>query len=426
MRDKSVKAFDRDVFIALIFLCIASLFLKRGAYNLSHNVLLLFSFYTFFKYFNSIKKIFLEFRIFYIFVALYLLFYVASQAINFEFLGSDFIYALKKERWLFYLIFFIPSSCIYFEKDNKNLLKKSKVLLGFLAIIAFFVAVDTYTRYILNYSLVAKFLALDSSAYYSGARASWLFNPNLFCKISVFSAAVLFLVYTFFQVGFLKKLSIFLSVFYLGVAFLTQSRAAWLGLLIVLPIFIYFSDLNRKKVVAFFSILVGVIVLFSFSRPDNFIIKRIQTIEQKNNFSNNYRLEHWKANLKLSRVYPIWGVGYGANKRKEVISPYLKKITNKESLLYDHPHNEYLDVLSGSGYPSLFFFLGVLLYPLFLSLGVLKKKGQVLIKVSLSFLAFYYIAIFFDMATLLGWSMVTASISAVFVFYRRNKSVGLK
>ena len=109
-----------------------------------------------------------------------------------------------------------------------------------------------------------------------------------------------------------------------------------------------------------------------------------------------------------------------------------------------HPHNEYLDVLSGMGYPAFILFLGIIILPLVMALrllrpiwfrrcmqrlgpsyvtrfskvplGRLTESQSVLIALAFSYIAFILIAACFDKITSTLWSTVLCCWVVIFYY----------
>ena len=124
-------------------------------------------------------------------------------------------------------------------------------------------------------------------------------------------------------------------------------------------------------------------------------------------YSIAYRFEHWKANIKLIKDYPLIGVGYAQNRKDSLMKDYLVKKHDylDREISYGHPHNEYLDVAAAAGIPMLMLFLLLLLYPLFITVRNIKNISNDQILLTCSF-AFVLTVAFFDKITATLWSPI--------------------
>ena len=264
-----------------------------------------------------------------------------------------------------------------------------------------------------------------------GARVSWTYNPIPFSQLAFFAA--LFFYYLFFLCKkiVIRYSALCMTVGMLGIVVYAQTRATWLAIIFIIPIlFIFIKQLRWILLSGFLSVVIMVLAVF----PDSGLVQRLYSIQDTESNSNSYRLEHWKANIKLSIDNPLIGAGYAENRKQEVLEPYLYRFTDDEAVLYGHPHNEYLDVLSGMGYPALILFLGIMLLPLTMALRLLrpiwfsqymqllwpsyaKRKSKIplkiltelqsiLIALTLSYLVFILIVACFDKITLTLWSTI--------------------
>jgi hypothetical protein len=94
-------------------------------------------------------------------------------------------------------------------------------------------------------------------------------------------------------------------------------------------------------------------------------------IEYALNGGDSERLWIWQANLEMFRDHPIIGVGYGQN--VPLLEEYYHKIGAPSGLIISHAHNQYLQMLSGTGALGFTVWLTIMLYFLSLAYRVWKK-----------------------------------------------------
>jgi len=253
-------------------------------------------------------------------------------------------------------------------------------------------------------------------------RAAWTYNPIPFSKLTFFACLAFGCLALNLKSKGEKRLSFVFSVLFLGITVATQTRASWLGVMLVAPLLF----LLIKKSRVFLAVLLVLAGLVLYSNPGGLVATRLQSISTNSkSFSNTYRMEHWKANVRLLKDNYTLGVGYGANRKPKVIYRYLTRFTTDYSRMYGHPHNEYLDVLIGMGVFVFPLFLMILLFPLrqnYISI----KKGRafehynVLVFSSL-YLLFAFFTALFDKITLTSW--FTILICWGLSFYYKNREV---
>jgi O-antigen ligase len=184
---------------------------------------------------------------------------------------------------------------------------------------------------------------------------------------------------------------------------LTGVRGAWLGILILCLLTTLF--IREFRIPGVLILFFTAVIFISF--PENRMSKRVHTAITMSTQSEQYRLAHWKANLELALKHPLTGIGYGSNRKPGILSPYLKK-----GVRHGPSHNEYIDILSSSGFTGLLLFLGVLFSPFFyifkLMLKSEKKIKQTLL-ILLSFQIFIFTTIIFDRLSSIGWTCLMYS-----------------
>ncbi|MFN9065888.1 MAG: O-antigen ligase family protein, partial [Bdellovibrionales bacterium] len=196
-------------------------------------------------------------------------------------------------------------------------------------------------------------------------------NPMFWGQISgfvaVFSLANCFLASTqslrlLFTLSFLIN---FISLV------MTGTRGAWLATFISIPIIFFFT--HRKY---FFQLLAGfgltVLLVILFVPPVNervlFTLKGLQGTQQT---YDSERVALWKANWEMFKDHPILGVGFGAN--KENLRSYYDKLGYPKSQFESHAHNQYLQILAGTGLVGFFFYFSTFIYFILASLKLIKS-----------------------------------------------------
>lgn len=90
---------------------------------------------------------------------------------------------------------------------------------------------------------------------------------------------------------------------------------------------------------------------------------RVASFVDPKNVSNQERVNIWLANLEMVKDRPVVGVGYGENER--LIGSYYEKMGIEG--MEGHAHNNFLQVLSGTGILGALLFIAIGLYFLFIN-----------------------------------------------------------
>lgn len=140
---------------------------------------------------------------------------------------------------------------------------------------------------------------------------------------------------------------------------LTQTRGVWLGF--TFAIFLNLLFLRNKIALKTAAILVlsGLVVLAASPKMRD----RITMQGKDNGYSKAVRPIMWKGNLTLFSQNPITGVGYNINNHLffDTLTDTEKTVVNAEpGLDKAHAHNQYIQVLAGTG------LIGILAYLSFL------------------------------------------------------------
>jgi O-antigen ligase len=164
-------------------------------------------------------------------------------------------------------------------------------------------------------------------------------------------------------------------------AIFSGTRAAWLSLVIILPIILLFAvRLRLYKTV--FSILVGVAILTSLllSSPEYGVQQRVKTAtdEVVSYFagevrgSAGLRLELWRSGQILFIERPL--LGYGENQYAERMQVLADNgVINHQVSRFNHFHNDWMNAVAKGGSIGFLVLLGVYLMPLVLALVTILK-----------------------------------------------------
>ncbi len=413
--------------ILFLLALILSMFVNQAPFNLVSIFFGVFSIFSIFKYKKQSLTILKPLKKFLFLIIIYFILFTLINFYHFGF-NEDFVYAMRRLRWCLYAILFIPSISILFSNFTKlQENKKLKIIKYFYLIsssLFILIFLDSLGKLFWDKSYLAIYLK-SANTIYQGKRASWTYNPIPFSKLMFFACCL----NTFFYLIF-KKIkhnmyaysAALLLILNFTTFILTQTRASWLSLLLVLPCLFLFRKFAKISINKTVVLLLMFSLLIILNIKPNFISKRFSSIYSLNNFSNTYRIEHWKANIALSLDNKILGAGYAANRNPEVIDPYLKKFTGNTKKLYGHPHSEYLDILAGLGFPSFIIFCFIMLYPFvknFLLLLKINGNHEKLFETRILVLClciqlFTLFTSFFDKINHTTWAIILINWSVLF------------
>lgn len=409
-------------YLFFLLLSVLMLFVNQAPHNLSVALLSLFSI---FYLYNNRKSAFRIFRTHQFFFTLLILYFLTYILINYLHFGptSELEFALKRSRWIVYTLTICPALIIFLGR--KKLFSKNEYHLTLIFSLAFFlilslVTTDSISRMLYETPQIVTLLKSSTSKIFLD-RAGWTYNPIPFSKMSFFSCLFLLGGFLTLKRNFQKITCAFFSTAMFIVTILTQTRASWLAILLLVAFgIVYFKKIRPIGIGITLASLFALVLV-----PNNFLIKRFKSIGDQTNISNMYRIEHLKANLKLSQDHFFIGAGYGSNRKPTVIDPYLHKFTEDIKLLYGHPHNEFIDVLSGMGFPSLILFIFLMFYPLFQGTQILIRKEKLNISeynwliLSICFILFSYFTALFDKIATTTWILII--FSWTYILYLKHK-----
>ncbi|MCD6191972.1 MAG: O-antigen ligase family protein [Candidatus Aminicenantes bacterium] len=138
---------------------------------------------------------------------------------------------------------------------------------------------------------------------------------------------------------------------------LTQTRSAWLGLLVGAAIVIYYY---RPQLLLILPLLIVLIFVISPSP----IKKRALSIFSTKSYSNRIRLEYLRAGIQIIKEYPLFGTGPDT---VDVVFKNPKYGLSKEARENVHLHNNLTQIAAERGLPALaawLIFLGLAFWEL--------------------------------------------------------------
>ena len=152
--------------------------------------------------------------------------------------------------------------------------------------------------------------------------------------------------------------------------FLSFTRGVWISLTVATFVMLF---LYSRRIAAL-AVVLGC-VLFAGA------YKFVPAVHERVNYGlhggDAERVWIWKANLEMFKDHPLLGIGYGEN--VFALDEYYKKMgapTDVTPLREIHAHNQYIQMLSGTGVLGFLAYLGLMFYFLSLSYRVWKVIGS--------------------------------------------------
>lgn len=161
------------------------------------------------------------------------------------------------------------------------------------------------------------------------------------------------------------------------ILFATYSRGAWLAALISAIIACIYS--RNKKLTYFVGIIIAVIIGFYVLNILEFRDRILYSFDMSAMSSQGQRLAVWKVNWAIFLDHPLFGVGLEESARLYPI--YYQKLGLPTELVLGNAHNQFLQMLSGSGLFGLVSYLGmfgcgcIFFHKSFYSTNDTSKKG---------------------------------------------------
>jgi len=374
------------------------------------------------KFFDSSKGKSIWLSLLPLFIALYLLFSMVSISLSQIFLTLSLIFWVimlirEKQKFIFPsffwpLLVYIALSLIssFLSVNPEMSLKDSRELLLFL------IVPIIYTGFLEEKILLKANLVLLASAYLSclyslfifffksppsGRISGFMGNPMTQAGLLLlFSCMALsfFILYRE-RIRYLWGLGFLLSLVAL---ILTQTRSAWLGLIIGAAIILF---LYKPKSLIIVPFAVGLLYLVS---PQPIKRRALSTFSLKG--YNKLRIEYMKAGIKIIGDFPLFGTGPDT---VDMVFQDPKYGLSEEAKNNVHLHNNIIQIGAERGIPTLLAWLVFMVW-LFISLfRLLKNKDPTLYTLSVAALAALF-ALF--TAGLFEYNFADSEITALFLY----------
>ncbi len=309
------------------------------------------------------------------------------------------ILSLSVQNFKFFFYFILFYSAFNIVKKNND--------------VYLFLKLSTLSIFALSLLIVLSFAGIFNFFYFhhysSGLIRLWGFteksNPNNFALL--FTLIFPFIGYFYRKVNFKKIIFIFFIFFAI---ILTQSKAAILPIVLILPFVVFDYRVLKKRIARVYLIMfIFILILIPVIKKSKFT-KRLALMEK------GYRNLIWKASFELFLSNPL---GYYNKDYKQLI---YKKITTDYGEYIDKPkntHNLPLFVLLQTGIIGFFVFSFFIFYIFYRSV-VLIKHDDIFLHFTLSFFVFFFfnllhlaISWFYFWVFLGVWSSVKPELEAI-------------
>lgn len=279
---------------------------------------------------------------------------IISYFINLREAPISFITYIGQFRWIISYIFLIQFFNAYHNRINyQKLVSVAQVVVVIAGVYCFyqmFTAHDPTRPNVMFHQM------------YEGSR---LYRPNSFFGLPTtfayvssmfFSVSLAFFLYRPQPLARWEKTveRLYLVISPLSI-FIAFTRAVWMAF--TASTLILLRVCNKKYFWRFLFSLV-VVVGITYSSFGTFQ-KRLDSIFDSQYVANHNRIYLWKANLMMFQDHPIFGYGFGSDKKNhfKMVDSYLTKL-GQGFVMRNHPHNTYINFLSGTGIVgATFFFL---------------------------------------------------------------------
>lgn len=156
----------------------------------------------------------------------------------------------------------------------------------------------------------------------------------------------------------------------------TFTRSAWMGMTAALLLAVILFK-NKKLLLTNLALLGGSILLILLN-VFNLKDRLLYSFDVSKGTSSSGRLAVWKVNWAIFQDYPIFGSGFFKN---WTLAPtYYDKLGITGEEILHHAHNQFLQILVGSGIVGLIAYCGILAYGFLFFFTQYKEQNQPLYK----------------------------------------------
>lgn len=207
-------------------------------------------------------------------------------------------------------------------------------------------------------------------------RASGFFNHPLTFAYSIGMTFLILLAlalrYINFQGWSVMSRYLTVATVFSGVGLITcLSRGAWLaGAAAMLIVFFQVRKKWALGALMSLALVAGTLAATNSTIRDRF--KTLTTVSK--NESNRLRTVLWQANWEIFKDHPVVGVGLAQNKK--YLLKYYEDMGMTGETIVSHAHNNYLEILAGTGALGFLFYLGFCLFFIFKSWQLYRRLPE--------------------------------------------------
>lgn len=270
-----------------------------------------------------------------------LLISASVTALSNSYSAKSYLNLIGEFRWMLSFVGFLQFHQLCFRRiDFQKLLLTGQSLLliaGFYSIYQFFTAHDFFRKNVVFHYI------------YQGSPYS---RPNSFFGLPTtyaYASAMFFCISLAFWMREKRpteKWRRFLSQFYFVMSsfniFLTFTRAAWVAFITST---LGVLQLTNKKMMIRVSLTFLILISAFYSSVPSFR-NRLNSMYDPSYVANHNRIYLWQANLMIFKDHPLFGAGFDDDRK--IIDSYLNQL-DKPEVMRNHPHNTYINFLSGLG-----------------------------------------------------------------------------
>jgi O-antigen ligase len=188
--------------------------------------------------------------------------------------------------------------------------------------------------------------------------------------------AVLFVIligclyFSYHRLSSLWKVISLVSTTLLGMSiYLTYTRGIWISIFVSSALMLFYLD--PKKLVKL--CILTVVVFFCALQFSPKLQERVQQTTTLLT-SNEERVSLLKVNLQIWREYPLFGIGYGENLRRNREYWDRPEWNKPADYITSHAHNQFVNVLSTTGVFGFFFFCAFYFYFFYKNVKLIQKS----------------------------------------------------
>ena len=197
-------------------------------------------------------------------------------------------------------------------------------------------------------------MSLDLNRGMPGRVFAFYENPNAFGEVLLLLLPLSFALILCARTWWAKTLALFSTVLGCGAIAMTYSRAAWIGLVVAILLFLL---LWNKKIVP---IVIVIALAGTLLLPDT-VSNRILTIFSSSDTSTNSRFPYYEAAWRFIRDdHMLLGGGLGSDVIRDLIKEGKAYFTGEDEFI--HCHNIYLQIWCETGLVGLLTFVGGILW----------------------------------------------------------------